>query len=84
MRPTSWSELPLALRADEVATVLGVSRSTVHRLIAADQLRAVRVSERRLLVSKDALRDFMGDSSELPSDPEPANEAVPSVLTWAD
>ena len=71
IRPASWSDLPLALRADEVAAVLGVSRSTVHRLIAAGRLRAVRLSERRLLVSKDVLMKFMGASSKVrPTSPE--------------
>ena len=63
MRPTDWSELPLSLKAEDVASVLGVSRSTVHRLIASGRLSAVRLSERRILVSKDALMEFMGASA---------------------
>lgn len=47
-----------ALSAVEVASSLGVSRTTVYRLMDAGRLRSVRVGGRRL-IPVDAVRAFL-------------------------
>jgi excisionase family DNA binding protein len=59
-RYQDWDDVPLALTVDDVGAVLGISRSAVHRLIRRGGIRAVRISQRRLVVSKDEIRRFLG------------------------
>lgn len=48
----------LALSAVEAASVLGLSRTMVYRLISDGRLRSVRVGG-RVLVPLDAVHDFL-------------------------
>ncbi len=54
-----WNELPFALDLDQVAAVLQCSRSTAWRLWDRGDLPGVRVSARKIRVSRDALRDWL-------------------------
>lgn len=51
-------ELPLLLRAEEAARLLGLGRSTVFALLATGELPAVRVG-RSVRVSRAALQHFI-------------------------
>lgn len=42
----------LLLRVNEVANLLGVSRSAVYRLIGSNQIQAVQVNERSVRVAR--------------------------------
>ena len=52
-RPTSFDDLPLTLRVEELMPILGIGR-----LIRSDQIRSVRIG-RQLRVPKDAVLDFL-------------------------
>ena len=43
----------------EVAKYLNVSKHKVYRLVAAGRLRQTRLSERRVVYSKQAILDFL-------------------------
>lgn len=57
-RPTSFGDLPLTLRVEELMLVLGIGRNTAYELIRSGQIRSIRVG-RQLRVPKDAVRDFL-------------------------
>ena len=54
-------ELPISrlLRPEEVAEILGVHRSTVHRLAARGQLPCVRIPPRTLRFIPDQVSTFI-------------------------
>lgn len=55
----SFDELPLTLSMDEVARVLGVSRKVAYKLAHRKGFPVVRVGEKRLVVPKDLLKDWL-------------------------
>ena len=57
-RPTSFDDLPLTLRVEELMPILGIGRNTAYELIRSDQIRSVRIG-RQLRVPKDAVLDFL-------------------------
>ena len=50
-----------ALRPEEVAAALGVSRRTVDRLIATQAIRVVRLGERAIAISTAELDRFIAE-----------------------
>lgn len=59
--PTHSPLAPLALRIDDAAAAVGLSRSTLYKLIAANKLRTVKVAGRRL-IPVSALRALITES----------------------
>ena len=57
-RPTSFDDLPLTLRVEELMPILGVGRNTAYELVHSGQIRSIRVG-RQLRVPKDAVQDFL-------------------------
>lgn len=57
-RPTSFDDLPLTLRVEELMPILGIGRNTAYELIHSGQIRSIRVG-RQLRVPKDAVLDFL-------------------------
>lgn len=57
-RPTSFDDLPLTLRVEELIPVLSVGRNTAYELVRSGQIRSIRVG-RQLRVPKDAVLDFL-------------------------
>ncbi len=57
-RPTSFDDLPLTLRVEELMPILGIGRNTAYELIRSGQIRCVRIG-RQLRVPKDAVSDFL-------------------------
>ena len=57
-RPTSFDDLPLTLRVEELMPILGVGRNTAYELVRSGQIRSIRVG-RQLRVPKDAVQDFL-------------------------
>jgi excisionase family DNA binding protein len=62
----------------ETAACLRVSRSTVHRLIRAGELDAIRINARVIHIPADAIRDFMAASAVPPGPAAPAGQAGPA------
>ena len=48
-----------ALKVPEVAQVLRCGRNRVYELIASGQLRAVRLGERSIRITREALSDYL-------------------------
>lgn len=57
-RPTSFDDLPLTLRVEELIPVLGIGRNTAYDLVRSGQIRSIRIG-RQLRVPKDAVLDFL-------------------------
>ena len=57
-RVTSLDEMPVTLNADEMAEVLHISRARAYQLLNRADFPTLKIG-RRLLVTKDALRDWM-------------------------
>ena len=51
---TSYEALPLTLKADEVAAVLGISRSNAYNLMRSEGFPTLHIGK-RMLVPKDRL-----------------------------
>jgi len=56
--PTNWDELPLTLKASEVATVLRCHRNDIYELCARSVLPHRRLG-RAIRISRDQLRQFI-------------------------
>lgn len=61
-RPTSYSDLPLTLRVEELMPVLGIGRNTAYELVRSGQIRSIRVG-RQVRIPKDALLEFLSKES---------------------
>ena len=57
-RPTSYGDLPLALRVEELMPVLGIGRNTAYELVSSGQIRSIRVG-RQIRIPKEALLEFL-------------------------
>lgn len=55
---TSFQELPLALSADDVAQVLGISRANTYNLMRSKGFPVLKIGK-RMTVPKDKLREWM-------------------------
>ncbi len=54
----NFEELPLTLKVDEMAEILGISRKVAYRL-AKDEGLGIRVGEKRLVVPKTRLIEYL-------------------------
>ena len=57
-RPTSFNDLPLTLRVEDLMPILNIGRNTAYELVRSGQIRSIRVG-RQLRVPKDALQAFL-------------------------
>ena len=55
------------LSVREVQTILGIGRNATYELIASGRLPSVRVTPRRIVVTKASLEAFLGLSSKRPA-----------------
>lgn len=60
---TSYDQLPLTLRAEEVAQVLSISRAGAYSLFHAKGFPAIRIG-RRLLVSREDFLRWLSEQSK--------------------
>jgi len=60
-------DLPLTLTVDQVADVLGISRTLAYNLVKKEGL-AVRVGEKRLVIPKARLLNFLKAEDNLLSE----------------
>jgi excisionase family DNA binding protein len=56
------------LNARDVQHILGIGRNATYELIASGRLPSVRVTRRRIVVTKKALEAFLGLPSNSPSE----------------
>jgi excisionase family DNA binding protein len=54
----SWDELPLMVPLGQSARVIGISRSSLYRLLDQDEIRSRKVGGRRF-ITKTELRRFV-------------------------
>ena len=57
---TSYDQLPLALCADDVAAVLGISRANAYTLMHAKDFPTITIGK-RMIVPKDKLLAWMDE-----------------------
>ena len=55
---SSYDQLPVALNADQVAAVLGISRAGAYNLMRSDGFPTLFIGK-RMVVPKDRLMDWM-------------------------
>ena len=76
------SDEPLLLRVEEVARLLGVGRTTVYALVAAQKLPVVRIG-RSVRIPREALEQWIREKVDGDADDEGAPKtpgyAVPRV-----
>ena len=57
---TTFDQLPLALKADQVAAVLGISRAGAYNLMRSEGFPTLFIGK-RMIVPKDKLIDWMDE-----------------------
>jgi predicted DNA-binding transcriptional regulator AlpA len=62
----NWHDLPLTLNATHVAAVLGVSKPIAYEIMHRKDFPAIRVSERRLVVGRDKLQEWLDEKAGSP------------------
>ncbi len=55
----SYEELPIMLNAETLAKVLGIAPSSAYELMHQEGFPTLRISENRLVVSKQAFIDWV-------------------------
>ena len=60
---TSFDKLPITLRAEQVAAVLGISRSNAYALIRHEDFPTLHIGK-RMLVPKDRLIQWIEESTQ--------------------
>ncbi len=67
MAARNLEELPLVLRIEEMGEILGVSRATAYNLARSkDFPAAVRVGEKRIIVLRDKLIEWLHNKAGQP------------------
>lgn len=61
-RPTSFDDLPLTLRVEELMPILGIGRNTAYELVRSGQIRSIRVG-RQLRIPKESVLLFLEHGS---------------------
>ena len=60
---TSFDQLPITLRAEQVAAVLGISRSNAYALMRQEDFPTLHIGK-RMLVPKDRLIQWIEESTQ--------------------
>ena len=60
---TSYDQLPVTLRAEQVAAVLGISRSNAYALMRQEDFPTLHIGK-RMLVPKDRLIQWIEESTK--------------------
>ena len=55
---TSFDDLPLTLREEDLMPILGIGRNTAYELVRSGQIRSVRVGK-QIRISKDAVVEYL-------------------------
>ena len=60
-RPTSFDDLPLTLRVEELMPILNIGRNTAYELIRCGKLHSIRIGK-QLRIPKQALIDYLSNN----------------------
>jgi excisionase family DNA binding protein len=63
---TSLSDFGDVLTPTDVQRLLGIGRNATYELLASGKLTSVRITPRRLIVTKEALEAFLGLAANMP------------------
>ena len=55
---TSFDDLPLTLRVEDLMPILGIGRNTAYELVRSGQIRSVRVGK-QIRIPKDAVVEYL-------------------------
>jgi len=64
--PIALADLGDILTPSEVQLILGIGRNATYELLASGKLTSVRITPRRLIVTKKALEAFLGLAANMP------------------
>ncbi len=65
-RPIALADLGDVLTPSDVQNILGIGRNATYELLASGRLESVRITPRRLIVTKRALEAFLGLAANMP------------------
>jgi hypothetical protein len=65
--PIALADLGDILTPSDVQLILGIGRNATYELLASGRLQSVRITPRRLIVTKRALEAFLGLTANMPS-----------------
>ena len=60
-RPTSFDDLPLTLRVDELMPILNIGRNTAYDLTRCGKIHSIRIGK-QLRIPKQALIDYLSNN----------------------
>ena len=60
-RPTSFDDLPLTLRVEELMPILNIGRNTAYELIRCRKIHSIRIGK-QLRIPKQALIDYLSNN----------------------
>lgn len=55
---TSYDDLPLTLRVEDLMPILGIGRNTAYELVKSGQIKSIHIG-RQIRVPKDALMEYL-------------------------
>lgn len=61
-RRTSFDDLPLTLRVEELMPILGIGRNTAYELVRSGQIKSIHIGK-QIRIPKESLRLFLEGSS---------------------
>jgi hypothetical protein len=64
--PITLADLGDILTPSDVQLILGIGRNATYELLASGRLQSVRITPRRLIVTKRALEAFLGLAANMP------------------
>ena len=64
--PIALADLGDILTPSDVQLLLGIGRNATYELLASGRLQSVRITPRRLIVTKKALEAFLGLAANMP------------------
>lgn len=61
-RSTSFDDLPLTLRVEELMPIFGIGRNTAYELIRCEKIHSIRIGK-QLRIPKDTVLDFLAQQN---------------------
>ena len=62
-RPTSFDDLPLTLRVEELMLILNIGKNTAYELVRCGKIHSVRIGK-QLRIPKQAVIDYLSSNSQ--------------------
>lgn len=61
-----FNELPVMLKADDVAAVMGISRATAFTLVKDPSFPSIRVGPKRIVIPRDKFLSWLEEQADKP------------------